>query len=186
MVTNRRLVPMIVRSGCLAIAFMGCASTHASQADGTMPSAAHFAAIADDICIGMPAKERQIGLLAYREDIERVAPLLDEGPYGQIQDTNKGAVVRLRATPGMSIPWLERVNRCHVALVGSGRLVDKESAEDPFLVPGASVWAGEVYGGYYNVSIESADRAMAMEILRRSKALLSAPPHLPTASLDSR
>jgi hypothetical protein len=150
-----------------------------------MPSAAHFAAIADDICTGMPAKERQMGLLAYREDIERVAPLLDEGPYGKIEGSDRGAVVRLRATPGMSIPWLERVNRCHVALVGSGRLVDKESGEDPFLVPGAFVWAGD-YGGYYNVSIGSADHAKAMEILRRSRALVSTPAHQPTASLDSR
>jgi hypothetical protein len=61
----------------------GCAhENHASGADGTTTSAAQYAAIANDLCMGMPAKEREIGLLAYREDIERVVPLLDDGPFG--------------------------------------------------------------------------------------------------------
>jgi hypothetical protein len=85
----------------------------------------------------------------------------------------------------MSVPWVDRVNRCHVALVASGRRAGKESTEDPFLIPGATVSPVEVYGGYYDLSVRGATDASAMEILRQSKALLSAPLHQPTASLGS-
>ena len=181
--TTRRPVPIIVRCGSLAIATMGCAAIHASGTDGATSSPTQYAAIADDACPGMPAREQEIGLLAYRENVVRVAPLLDDGPFGKIEDSPKGAVIRLRATPGMSVPWLERVNSCHVALVESGRLIGKESSEDPFLVPRVFVWVTEVYGGYYDLSVRSANDSLAMEVLRRSRALLSVPARKPTASL---
>jgi hypothetical protein len=162
----------------------GCA--HANHgADGTTTSAAQYAAIANDLCMGMPAKERETGLLAYREDIERVVPLLADGPFGGEESNPVGAAIRLRATQGMSVPWLDRVNRCQVALVASWHRVGKESTEDPFLIPGATVSPVDVYGGYYDLSVRGDNDASAMEILRRSKALLSAPLHQPTASLGS-
>ncbi len=185
MILTRRLLPIVLCCAGFAVLLVGCAVSRAVGADATIPSAAQYAAIADDVCTGMPAKERALGLLAYREDIARVAPLFDDGPLGKVEYSDRGAVIRLRATPGMSVPWLERVNRCHAALVASGRLVGKESREDPFLVPGATLWAAEVYGGYYDLSVRSADDASAVEILRRSRALLSEPARRSTASLDS-
>lgn len=185
MSTTRKSVPIIVRGCGLAIAFMGCATNHASGMDGTIPSTAQYVAVADDACPGMPAKERALGLRAYRENIVRVTPLFDDGPFGKIDYSDRGAVIRLRATLGMSIPWLERVNSCHVALAALGRVVDKESTEDPFLVPRATVWVVEGYGGYYDLSVRSENDALAAEILRRSKGLLPAPAQQATAALGS-
>lgn len=178
------LVPPLARGAGLAIAVLCCAANCASVEGGTKLSTAQYAAIADDVCTGMPAKEREAGLLAYREDVARVGPLFDNGPFGKVE-WSSGAVIRLRATPGMSVPWLERVNRCHIALAASGRLVGRESAEDPFLVGGAAVWAAEAYGGYYDVSVRSGDDAQATEILRRSKALLSSPTRQPSSPYGS-
>jgi hypothetical protein len=63
-----------------------------------------------------------MGLLAYRDGIVNIAPLQEDTFAGKIKATRtEGAVIALRAMTGISVPWLERVNLCHAALVGSGR-----------------------------------------------------------------
>ncbi|MGO9287951.1 MAG: LexA family protein, partial [Polyangia bacterium] len=72
-----------------------CAGTIAT---GTTPSAAQYAAIADDACVGVPAKEREMGLLAYRDGIVNVTPLQEDTFAGKIKATRtEGAVIALRA-----------------------------------------------------------------------------------------
>ena len=185
MTTSRTLLTVVLIGGSSAVAAIGCAGSFASGSNGPTPSTAQYAAIADDACAGVPAKEREMGLLAYRDAITSVAPLSEDRLVGKIKvrDT-KGAVIGLRATPGISVPWLERVNGCHVALVGSGRLAGNDPASDPFLIPGTTVSAAEVYAGYA-VSVRGSNKDSAQEISRRTSALLSPPAHPPTASLGS-
>ena len=96
----------------------------------------------------------------------------------------EGAIIGLRAAPGISVPWLERVNICHVALVKSGRLAEKQAALDPFVIPEATVRAAAVYAGYA-LCVRGPNHDVAREIIARSNALLSAPVHLTTISPTS-
>jgi hypothetical protein len=150
------------------------------------PTAAQYAAIADDVCAGVPARERELGLLAYRDAIVSVAPLKEDYFMGKIK-TNRttGAVIGLRATPSITKPWLERVNGCHVALVGAGRVVAIGAASDPFVVAGTSVVAAETYAGYV-LFVKGLNADSAQEITKRSYAILSLPASPATASLGSR
>ena len=141
---------------------------------------------ADDICAGVPAKERAMGLLAFRENIVSVTPLNEFRFAGKAKYSHtEGVVIKLRATPDISIPWLERVNGCHVAMAGSGRLTGYDSALDPFVVPGTTVGASEVYAGYV-LSVRGANYDAVQAILQRSYALVSKPGGVKTASLEAR
>jgi len=185
MKTSRTLFAVIAIGGACTIGAIGCAGSFTSGSNGTIPSSAQYAAIADDACAGVPAKERELGLLAYRDAITSVAPLNEVSFVGKSKVSNtKGSVIGLRATPGVSVPWLERVNSCHVALVGAGRLTGNDVASDPFVIPGTILYAAEVYAGYA-LSVRGSNNDSAQEISRRSSALLSAPTHPATASLVS-
>jgi hypothetical protein len=183
MTAIKGLLAVVAIGGGSAIGAGGCAGTLASQPK--IPSAAQYAAIADDVCAGVPAKERDLGLLAYREAIVSVAPLNEDSFVGKIKVSNtEGTVIGLRALPGISIPWLERVNSCHVALVGSGRINGSETVADPFAIPGSMVSAAEIYAGYV-VFVRGMNHDAAMEISRQANALLLPTNHPPTASLVS-
>jgi hypothetical protein len=150
-------------------------------------SAAQWAAIADDICTGVPAKEREMGLLAYRDNIVSVTPLNEFRFAGKAKYSHtEGAIIRLRATPGLTVPWIERVNGCHVAMAGAGRLTGSEVAMDPFVLQGTSVGASETYAGF-TLSVRGTSVEAVQEILHRSYALRSPPVKGPaTAALESR
>ena len=149
----------------------------------SIATAAHGAA---DICTGVPAKERAMGLLAFRDNIVSVTPLNEfrfagRAKYGHTE----GVVIKLRATPEMSVPWLERVNSCHLAMAGAERLAGYDSALDPFILPGTTVAATEVYAGYV-LSVRGANDDAIQAVLHRSYALVSTPGGLRTASLQAR
>jgi hypothetical protein len=149
-------------------------------------SASQYAAIADDICTGVPARERELGLLAFRDNIVSVTPLNEFHYAGKAKYLRtEGAVIKLRATPGISVPWLERVNGCHIAMMGAGRLAGNEAAKDPFTLQGSSVAASEVYAAYV-LSVRGTSVEAVQEILQRSYALVSAPGGTKTASLETR
>ena len=182
---SRVLLGVFAASGVFITGTANCAGTLASRPSAT-PTKAQYAAIADDICAGVPAKERDMGLLAYRDAMVSVAPLRRDIFVGKVETTRtEGAIIGMRAMPGISVPWLERVDSCHVALVGSGRLAGDEQVVDPFTLPGATVGATEVYAGFV-VSVKGASYNEAQEILRQSQALLSEPSPSPTAELGAR
>lgn len=182
MTTRVRTLLSVVAIGGVSI--IGTAAL-AAEASGT-PTPAQYAAIADDTCAGVPGKERKMGLMAYREAIVSVAPLKAEHFVGKIKtNRTEGAVIGLRATPGMTVPWLERVNSCHIALVGSGRIVGNAAASDPFIVAGTSIVAAETYAGYV-LFVKGTNTNTVQEIMKRSVGLLSTTATPTTASLESR
>jgi hypothetical protein len=141
---------------------------------------------AEDICAGVPAKERAMGLLAFRDNIVSVVPLNEfrfagKAKYGH----TAGVVISLRATPEISVPWLERVNSCHIAMAGAGRLAGYDSALDPFILPGTTVGVAEVYAGYV-LSVRGVKDDAIQAVLERSYALVSTPGAMKTASLEAR
>jgi hypothetical protein len=175
----------VMRRALMVVVAVGASSGTAGCGTSGIPSAAQYAAMADNVCEGVPAKEREKGLLAYRDAIVGIAPLKQDTITGKFKARRtEGVAIGLRALPDVSVPWLERVNLCHVALVGSGRLVDNEIASDPFAIPGATVGATEVYAGYV-LSVKGMNRTMAQEILRRSSVLRSERTGSATASNGS-
>ena len=181
----RRLITVAIVGAACSMTASAYGETGASAAIGK-PSAAQYAAGADDICAGVPARERELGLLAFRDNIVSVAPLNEFHYAGKAKYLRtEGAVIKLRATPGVSVPWLERVNGCHIAMAGAGRLAGNDAAVDPFILTGTTVAATEIYAGYV-LSVKGASVESVQEILQRSYALVSAPGGTKTASLESR
>lgn len=183
--TVRTLLAFVVAGGASLVGSAAWGETVAAGTNGKSP-AAQWAAIADDICVGVPAKEREMGLLAFRENIVSMAPLNEIRFAGKAKySQTEGVAIRLRATPGISVPWLERVNGCHVALVAAGRLAGNVGPADPFILPGTTVVASEVYAGFV-LSVRGPNYDAAREILQRSYALISTPGGVKTASLEAR
>ena len=149
----------------------------------SIATAAHGA---EDICTGVPAKERAMGLLAFRDGVVSVTPLNEfrfagKAKYGRTE----GVVIKLRAAPDISVPWLQRVNSCHMAMAGAGRLAGYDSTVDPFILPGATVGVTEIYAGFV-LSVRGANDDAIQTILQRSYALVLAPAGVKTASLEAR
>jgi hypothetical protein len=181
----RTLLSVVVVGVASTLGAAACAETSAAGTNGKT-SATQYAAIADDICTGVSAKEREMGLLAFRDNIVSVTPLNVFRFAGKAKYSHtEGAVIKLRATPEISVPWLERVNGCHVAMSGAGRLAGNDAAADPFILPGTTVAASEAYAGYV-LSVRAAKSDAVQEILQRSFAMISTPGGPKTASLEAR
>lgn len=179
-----RLLVMTGLGGTLVSSASGCATT----AGGSSPTAmtpAQAAQLADEECIGIPAKERDLGLLAYRDAIGGARPLKERTRVGKMELTrDRGVVIAVRAQPGMTAPWLERVAMCHIAQTSAGRsAIPIES--DPLLVSGATVRVEEADTGFI-VSVRVPDDATASEVSRRAQALLTGPSGPATAEMVSR
>jgi hypothetical protein len=124
--------------------------------------------------------------MAFRDSIVSVTPLNEFRFAGKVKyGHTEGVVIKLRAAPEISVPWLERVNSCHMAMAGSGRLTGYDSALDPFVVSGTTVGATEVYAGYV-LSVRGANYDAVQAILQRAYALVSTLGGVKTASLEAR
>ena len=170
--------------GALVSTTAGCASV-AGSSTGTAMTPAQAAQVADNECSGIPAKERELGILAYRDAIGGARPLKETTQVGKVQFSHeRGVVIAVRAQPGMSAPWLQRVATCHIALAAAGRGVTSPGAADPLLVPGATVRVEEADTGFI-VSVRVPDDTSASEISRRTQALLTGPSGPATAEAAS-
>src|SRR5581483_12176380 len=99
-----------------ALGATGCATVPTAPAQSS-------AQIAEDACAGVATALREKGLLAFRDHIAGAAPLSEDVTVGKTKISRKrGETVALRAAPEMTVPWLERVNSCHVASTLAGQL----------------------------------------------------------------
>jgi len=170
---TNRVRTMIGFFGVAATCTIGGAAygeTAAAPENGRQVSAS-----AAEVCTNVPTKEREMGLLAFRANIVSVAPLNEFRSLGKARySRTEGVLIMLRATPEISVPWLERVNSCHAALASSGRLPGIDAKMDPFALPGTTVTASEIYAGY-QLAVRGASVEAVQEILQRSYALVSTP-----------
>jgi hypothetical protein len=150
----------------------GCA-TEAPTAFSPALTPVQYAQISEDQCTGVPAGERELGVLAYRDAIANAQPLKEEYAVGKMKMTrDRGVQLAIRAQPSMTAPWLERVAVCHVALVRAGQLA--ASPGDPQIVPGASIQVEAASTGYI-VSVRVPDDVGAAEVMRRTTVALTGP-----------
>jgi hypothetical protein len=153
-----------------SILHSGCAQSVAGQPSSH--ALAYAAAPSVGQCKAVGSKERELGLLAYRDLIESTQPVREEKTMGKAKVFyDRGVQINLASQPGLSAPWLARVVGCHMALGQAGQLGASNAQVDPLLVPGASAYVTESYTGYV-ISISARDADGSAEMARRVSALL--------------
>lgn len=178
-----RSVMVVGFGAALASAGGGCATTGGGSAAMTPAEAEQ---VASEECVGVPAQEREQGLMAYRDSIAGTRVLTENVHVGKATFSHaRGVVIALRAQPGMSAPWLGRVASCHIALTAAAGGPANGGPTDPLLVPGATVRVEDAFDGFV-VSVRVPDDVSAAETLRRAQALLAGPSGPVTAELSSR
>ena len=148
----------------------GCATEATGVLTASM-TPEQYAQLAEQQCAGVPVKEQEKGILAYRDAIAGAQPLKDPYQVGKVKLTrDAGVQISIRAQPSLNAPWLERVATCHMALARSGRITP--SASDPFAVPGATVHVEEAYTGYV-VQLHVGDAEGAKDVTNRTAVALT-------------
>jgi hypothetical protein len=155
-----------------ALLAAGCATESTGVLTASM-TPEQYAQLSEQQCNGVPPKEQEQGVLAYRDAISGAQPLKDPYQVGKMNLTrDSGVQIGVRAQPNLTGPWLERVATCHMALARSGRLTP--STSDPFAVPGATVHVEEAYTGYV-IQLRVTDADAAKEVMSRTLLALAAP-----------
>ena len=165
----------------VAMGAAGCATTGSAPA----LAAAQGTEGTDQVCSGIPAKERELGLLSYRDAFGGTAPLTERVQIGKsVQvDRDTGVRIAVRAQPGLTAPWIARVASCHMALAAAGRLEDLSGRNDPLLVAGAKVSVDEEYTGFI-VSVRAPNVDASADMARRAEAMLASPSGPATAQVE--
>jgi hypothetical protein len=124
-------------------------------------------------CIGLTDADRDMSPFAHREDIASVQELVTKSTGGKSQFSRKtGALVVIRAVPGLTQQWLQRVIDCHLA---RNAALGHDLAEMPHcpLVPnGVTASVAPTETGFA-VSVQSDDPVVAQEILQRAQSLVA-------------
>jgi hypothetical protein len=155
-----------------ALLAAGCATESTGVLTASM-TPEQYAQLSDQQCNGVPAKEQEQGILAYRDAISGAQTLKDPYQVGKMKLTrDSGVQIGVRAEPNLTGPWLERVATCHMALARSGRLTP--SASDPFAVAGATVHVEEAYTGYI-IQLHVSDPDAAKDVMNRTSVALTTP-----------
>ena len=124
-------------------------------------------------CRGVPQEQWSAEELTRQQDIKAVQEIKAEGPVSETETTTEraGARILLRAQPGVTAEWLQRIAECHMARVAAS----SPATQSPLDVKGASVTVQTVGDGFA-VDITSTDRVVAKQIFARARALV--PPAL--------
>lgn len=123
-------------------------------------------------CSGLSDEDRDTSPFDHREDIVSAAPLQSTASSGKAGSTQRllGASVTVKAVPGLTKEYLQRLVNCHSARNASMGFSMPEMASCPMSVRGASATV-ESDGPGFRVDIHADDSQAANEILRRAKSL---------------
>jgi hypothetical protein len=148
-----------------------------SACAGGEPPAADAASI-EHACAGLPDALVARTVADLRASVEGVEPLRD----GSTKLTPRllGAVVQVRATPGMTAEWLERVLQCDAARQGPSASCTPEAC--PLAPAGASRNVTPTPTGFA-IALRSRDLDVAHEIDRRARGF--ARPAQPSAAVTA-
>lgn len=123
-------------------------------------------------CGGLSDDDRDTSPFDRREDIVSSEPLQSTGTGGKTGPTQRlvGASVTIKAVPGLTKEYLQRLVNCHSSRNASMGFAMAEMASCPLSVKGANATV-ESAGPGFRVDIRADDSQAANEILRRAKAL---------------
>jgi hypothetical protein len=119
-------------------------------------------------CTGLPDEVRQTSLFAQRELVASVEPLSGTLSFGKVtMPKPRGARVILRALPGVTEQWLERIAACHLQTYEASKF---SAADEPLSVVSAQAEVRSVSGGFA-IDVTSESRDGALEIQERASRL---------------
>jgi hypothetical protein len=122
-------------------------------------------------CIGIAPADRDISPFEHTDDIASVEPLIERTVGGKSPwQRTAGAVVMLRAVPGMTAEWLQRVVDCHLARNAALGYSVPEMPNCPLVPRGVTARVRSVGNGFA-VEVRSDDSAAAREIFSRAQRL---------------
>ncbi len=162
---------------------MGCSADDPNPTTGHLEAAEHARELAAKhraasqelrdaearSCAGIAEQDRDISPFAHG-DVQTVSPL-QEDAQGQAGDTvTTGATIVLRARPGLTAEWLQRVVDCHLARDAAAGYVMPEMPNCPLVPRGAQATVRSTRGGFA-VDVRSDDAQTAAEILRRAERI---------------
>lgn len=130
------------------------------------------AAVEPSACIGLSEADRETSPFARRSDIVRVETLrtqpatAKETQVGRLQ----GASITVRATPGLTPEYLQRIVSCHVARDPAMAATRPELSSSPLSVKGASAMV-ESAGDAFRIDIKGDSKEASEEIAQRAKEL---------------
>jgi hypothetical protein len=133
------------------------------------PLAARPELTATEACQGVPEEDIGPGIFKYKGSIDRVEPLYVE-VSPKMPSQLAGARIYVRAQPTLTPEWLERVFGCHIAHHASC-----PAGESCPLDVGRVRLDVRSTGPGYVVTVQAAGPESGAEVLRRARALASAP-----------
>jgi hypothetical protein len=152
------------------------AEKHAKMAADHRAASAALRTVEDEACAGIAIEDRDMSPFEHPADIESVTPLVVHRGGGKAGYSTRieGAVVRLRAVPGLTAEWLQRSIECHLARNASLGHDVPEMPDCPLVPNGAEATVISTGTGFA-VTIRSPQEVEAEEILARARRLTAAP-----------
>lgn len=122
-------------------------------------------------CVGLSGADRDESPFSHREDIEAVSDLTEELPIGRTRVTRTvGARIVVRAVPGLTAEWLERVIECHLARNAALGHDVPEMAYCPLVPVGVTVDVRSA-GDSFAIDVRAEGEESIAEVVRRAHAL---------------
>ncbi|MEN9578424.1 MAG: hypothetical protein RJA70_1433 [Pseudomonadota bacterium] len=125
-------------------------------------------------CNGIDETDRDVSPFARSADIRSVSQLREETQVGRNKVArDAGATIVFRATPGLTVEWLQRIVDCHLARNAAVGHDMPEMEYCPVVTPGAQAKVRSVGDGFA-VDVRADDAESAQEIWRRAQQISSA------------
>ena len=149
------------------------AARHAKLAADHRAASAALRSAEAAACVGINPEDRDTSPFDHRGDITSVTALTVHrgGGKGGYTARSEGAVVTLRAVPGLTSEWLQRAIDCHLARNASLGHDVPEMPDCP-LVPKGAEASVISRGDGFAVTIHARQEAVADDILARARRLV--------------
>jgi hypothetical protein len=154
----------ILALGSMSALVLGCAATGADHANRV--SAAEHERRA---CAEVPEAERAQGPFARRDRIERVETLRQIGNPKLVAPLS-GVAVTVRATPGVTEQWMDRVIECHLAY-RANRGATSTPSTDPLDIDDTRVAISPTATGF-RIAITSDNPEVARAVIESGRSLI--------------
>jgi hypothetical protein len=121
-------------------------------------------------CVGVPEVDSSGARLTDPQFVRAVQEIKPAAPVSEAETVvpRGGARILLRAQPGMTAEWLQRIAECHMAKVAASSPATLSTS--PLDVKGALV-SVQSSGDGFAVDITSPDVKVARDILNRARAM---------------
>jgi hypothetical protein len=122
-------------------------------------------------CSGISDTDRDMSPLMHTADVASVGPLERQEQHGKNTQAHlAGATVVLRAVPGLTEQWLQRIVDCHLARNAALGVAPTDMPHCPLAVKGVSASVRALADGFA-VDVQASDPKVAEQVLTRAQQL---------------